>query len=153
MRLERFDAARASFARALGLARKLDARAVVQNIRNGLAELDFRRGQYDRALRAFAELTREAAAAGWDMEALFARLYVAECLGRLGHEEDMVEEIVAVRIERRANRFAPSPAMEELFECLDLGMLDADLVAHVRSYLQDEANGVQRAYRPLRLAS
>ena len=38
LRLRRFDEARASFARALNLARKLDARAVIQNVRNGLAE-------------------------------------------------------------------------------------------------------------------
>jgi tetratricopeptide (TPR) repeat protein len=153
LRLGRFDMARAYFARALGLARKLEARAVVQNIRNGLAELDFRRGHYDRALRAFGDLATEAATAGWEMEELFAQLYVAECLGRLGRQQEMVEEIVAVRIGRRANPFAPSPAMEELFDCLDLGMLDADLVAHVRGYLQDEANGSPKAYQPLRLAS
>jgi hypothetical protein len=43
--------------------------------------------------------------------------------------------------------------MEELFSCLDQGALNADLVAHVRAYLQEEANGTQREYRPLRIAS
>jgi len=50
------------------------------------------------------------------------------------------------------NRFSPSPALGELFVCLDRGMLDADVIAHVREYLQDEENGVKRVYRPLRRA-
>ena len=53
--------------------------------------------------------------------------------------------------ERQTNRFTSSPALGELFVCLDQGSIDADLVAHVREYLQDEENGVKRAYRPLRL--
>jgi tetratricopeptide (TPR) repeat protein len=153
LRLGRFDEARASFARAMNLARKLGARAVLQNVRNGLAELDFKRGSFDRALRSFSELAREARQLNWKMEQLFAELFVAECLGRLGREEEMAEAIVALRRDRKTNPFAPSPAMEELFACLDCGMLDADVVAHVRDFLQDEANGVQREYRPLRLAS
>lgn len=153
MRLRRFDEARISFARALTLARKLNAQAVIQNVRNGLAELELLRGQYDRALRAFSDLSRVARAANWKMEQLFADLYVAECLGRLGREVELAEAITALRVERKANPFAPSPAMEELFDCLDRGILDADLVAHVRAYLQDEANGVQKTYQPLRLAS
>ena len=153
MRSHRFDEARASFARALNLARKLELHSFIHSIRNGLAELDFRRGNFGRALQAFQELGREAVARSWHMEELFANLYIAECLGRLNRDEEMAETIVAVRANRRANPFAPSPAMEELFSCLDQGILDADLVAHVRSYLQDEANGVQRSYRNLRLAS
>jgi len=41
--------------------------------------------------------------------------------------------------------------MEELFGCLDQGALNADLVAHVRACLQDDANGSQREYRAFRL--
>ncbi len=153
MRSGRFEEARASFARALGLARKLEVHSFHHSIRNGLAELDFRRGNYGRALSAFQELQREAALRNWEMEELFAGLYIAECHGRLDRDEEMVETILAIRVNRKKNPFAPSPAIDELFSCLDQGMLDADLVAHVRTYLEDEANGVQREYRPLRLAS
>jgi tetratricopeptide (TPR) repeat protein len=152
-RVERFDEARASYARALTLARKLESRAHAQTIRTGLAELDFRQGRYARAMASYTKLVREARSAGWDVDALFSTLYLAECLGRLGREEEMAETVISVREERRRGPFGPSPAMEELFACLDQGMLDADLVAHVRCYLQDEANGIQRAYSPLRLAS
>jgi len=63
----------------------------------------------------------------------------------------MAEEIEALRSERQRYQFAPSPALGELFMSLDQGTIDADLIAHVREYLQDEENGVRRAYQPLRL--
>ncbi|MGE5344520.1 MAG: hypothetical protein ACM3JH_01075 [Acidithiobacillales bacterium] len=151
LRMKRFNETRIAYTRALSLARKLDARATIQNIRNGLAELEFQRGRYDRALRAFSDLANVARAADWKMEQLFAELYVAECLGRLGREQEMAETIVVVRAERKANPFAPSPAMEELFDCLDRGMLDADMIAHVRAYLEDEAKGISRPYVRLKI--
>jgi tetratricopeptide (TPR) repeat protein len=128
-RLERFDEARAGFARALNLARKHGFTSIVFFVRNGLAELDFRRERYQQALRAFAEIAREAATTGSPMEVLFARLHVAECLGHLGDLNAMAAEV----------------------DGIDQGTIDADLVAHVREYLQDEENGVKRAYTPLRL--
>ena len=150
-RLGRLDEARATFARALNLARRHGYKSSVFFVRTGLADLDFRRGQYARALRAFIDLSREAGEIGAPMQVLFARLYVAECHARLGSYGPMATEVEGLRRERQANRFSPSPALGELFVCLDQGTIDADLIAHVREYLQDEENGVKRAYRPLRL--
>jgi tetratricopeptide (TPR) repeat protein len=150
-RLERFDEARAGFARALNLARKHGFTSIVFFVRNGLAELDFRRARYQQALRAFSEIAREAAATGSPMEVLFARLHVAECLGHLGDLNAMAAEVDGIRRDRRDSRFSPSPALGELFVCLDQGTIDADLIAYVREYIQDEENGVKRVYRPLRL--
>jgi tetratricopeptide (TPR) repeat protein len=150
-RLGRFDEARATFARALNLARRHGYKSSVFFVRTGLADLDFRRGQYARALRTFIDLSREAGEIGAPMQVLFARLYVAECHARLGSYGPMATEVEALRRERQANPFSPSPALGELFVCLDQGTIDADLIAHVREYLQDEQNGVKRAYRPLRL--
>jgi tetratricopeptide (TPR) repeat protein len=152
-RLGRHDEARGSYARALTIARRLGSRSHIQTIRTGLAEIDFRRERYDRALHAYRDLAREAVKEEWANDFLFLTLYVGECLGRLGREEEMIETIIDLRTSRKTNPFAPSPAMDELFGCLDQGMLDADLLAHVRTFLQDEANGIQRQYRPLRLAS
>ena len=149
--LGRFDEARASYARSLNLARRHGYRAHLHIVRTGLAELDFLRGQFGRALRAFSALAREASTAGYEIERLFARLYVAECLGRLGRDGEMAAEIASLREERRATRFSPSPATEELFACLDQGILDADLVGHVRRHLEEQENGIQRPYRRLRL--
>ncbi|HQR44573.1 MAG TPA: tetratricopeptide repeat protein [Thermoanaerobaculia bacterium] len=152
LRLRRLDEARTTYAKALSVARKLQMKGLLVNIRSGLAQIDIQRQEYGRALRAFQELARDERAAGWTEQAFISELYVAECLGRLGREEEMGEAILALRAERKVNPFGPSPAMEELFSCLDQGALDADLVAHVRTYLVDETNGVQREYRPLRLA-
>ncbi len=96
-RLERYDEARATYARALNMALKRDMKAFVQIIRNGLAEMDFRRGRYERALSAFSDLWKEAVRAGFDNEAVFAHLYVAECLGRLGRDAEMAESILTLR--------------------------------------------------------
>jgi tetratricopeptide (TPR) repeat protein len=152
MRLGRYDDARATFAKALNLARRNGQSSHLFFIRTGLAELDFRRGGYRRALRAFTEIVREASPLASKAELLFSRLYAAECQARIGSYDSMTIEIEAVRKERQEHPFAPSPALGELFMSLDQGTIDADLIAHVREYLQDEENGVKRAYRPLRLA-
>ena len=150
-RLSRFDEARATYARAMNLALRNGSAAQLRYIRTGLAELDFLRGQYSRALRAFREIVAESAANGSPTDVLFARLYVAECLGRTGQLNAMASEVEALRHDRKQTVFSPSPALGELFVCLDQATLDADLVAHVREYLQDEENGIERTYQPLRL--
>jgi tetratricopeptide (TPR) repeat protein len=151
MRLGRFDEARATFAKALNFGRRHNHASHLFFIRTGLAELDFRRGEYRRALRAFTEIVREASPLASKAELLFSRLYAAECQARIGSYGPMAIEIEALRRERQEHPFAPSPALGELFMSVDQGTIDADLIAHVREYLQDEENGVKRAYRPLRL--
>lgn len=151
MRVERFDDARATFAKALNLARRHGLASHAYFVRSGLGELDFRRGEYRRALRTFGEIVREASPLASRAEIMFSRLYAAECQARLGSYGPMAIEIEALRRERQEHPFAPSPALGELFMTLDQGTIDADLIAHVREYLQDEENGVKRSYRPLRL--
>ncbi|HVO51058.1 MAG TPA: tetratricopeptide repeat protein [Thermoanaerobaculia bacterium] len=150
-KLGRFDEARATYARALNLALRHGLESVLRFVRSGLAELDFRRGLFPRALRAFREIARESSVNGSATDVLFARLYVAECLGRTGQFDAMAAEVDSLRYDRKQTVFSPSPALGELFVCLDQGTIDADLVAHVRTYMQDEENGVERAYQPLRL--
>jgi tetratricopeptide (TPR) repeat protein len=152
MRLGRFDEARATFAKALNLARRHSQSSHVFFIRTGLAELEFRRGEYHRALRAFTGIVREGSPLASKAEILFSRLYAAECHARLGSFGPMAMEIEALRRGGQANPFAPSPALGELFNSLDKGTIDADLIAHVREYLQDEENGVKRPYRSARRA-
>jgi tetratricopeptide (TPR) repeat protein len=147
----RFDEARATYAKALTLALRNDFSSHLRYIRSGLAELDFLRGQYPRALRNFREIAAESAANGSPADVLFARLYVAECLGRTGQFDAMAAEVDSLRHDRKKTVFSPSPALGELFVCLDQGTIDADLVAHVREYLQDEENGIERKYQPLRM--
>ena len=149
MRLERFDEARAALAKSLNLCLRFGFRSHLLFVRNGLAELDVHCGQYKRALHAFGQILKEVTS---PIDVSFARLYLAECHARLGSRGPMAAEIEALHHERQANRFAPSPALGELFVCLDQGMLDADLIAHVRAYLRDEVNGVKRPYRSVRRA-
>jgi tetratricopeptide (TPR) repeat protein len=151
MRLGRFDEARATFAKALNLARRNGQASHVFFIRTGLAELDFYRGKYQRAHQAFLEIMRESNPLASERLLLLAQLFAAECLARLGNFGSMCRDVESLRKNRKESPFGPSPALGELFMCLDQGMLDADLIAHVREYLQDEENGVKRAYRPLRL--
>jgi tetratricopeptide (TPR) repeat protein len=151
MRLGRFDEARATFAKALNFGRRHNHASHLFFIRTGLAELDFRRGEYRRALHAFTKIVREASPLASKAEILFSRLYAAECQARIGSYGPMAAEIETLRRERRKHAFAPSHALGELFMSLDQGTIDADLIAHVREYLQEEENGVKRAYRPLRL--
>jgi tetratricopeptide (TPR) repeat protein len=149
MRLERFDEARAALAKSMNLCLRFGFRSHLLFVRNGLAELDVHRGQFKRALRAFGEIVEEVTSPS---DVSFARLYIAECHARLGSLSLMASEIELLRRERQENPFAPSPAFGELFVCLDQGMLDADLIAHVREYLQDEESGVKRPYRSARRA-
>jgi len=153
MRLGRFDEARATFAKALGFGRRHKHASHLFFIRTGLAELDFRRGEYQRALRAFAEIVKESSPVAPQSVMMLSRLYVAECDARLGNLGAMETEIEALRRERQASPFAPSPAIDELFMCLDQGELDADLIAHVREYLQDQENDVKKPYRSARRAA
>jgi tetratricopeptide (TPR) repeat protein len=151
-KLGRYDEARATYARALKLGLRHGLESVLRFVRSGLAELDFLRGRYARALRAFREIAAESAANGSPTDVLFARLYVAECLGRMNRFDEMASEVEALRKARRKTPFGPSPALDDLFSCLDKGTIDADLVARVRDYLQDVERGVERTYRASRRA-
>ena len=121
-------------------------------VRTSLAELELFQGHHAKALRGFEGVAAESALNGSSIDVLFARLYVAECLGRMERFDDMAREVEALRKARRKTPFGPSPALEELFSCLNQGTLDADLVGHVREYLQDAERGVKRTYRTLRRA-
>ena len=91
----------------------------------------------------------EADASGYVEDSLCARLYVAECLGRLGHEEQMAEAVEELRRRDGASPWGEAEALGELFACFDRGDLDAGLIEHVRTYV--EQGPARGAYRPLRL--
>ncbi|HQR44570.1 MAG TPA: hypothetical protein PK598_00980, partial [Thermoanaerobaculia bacterium] len=150
-RLGRFDEARVSFSRALLVARRMNLRAQMSITRTGLAVSDLVRREFSRALKAFRQVADEARRERWMQQAFFADLYTAECLGQLGRDEEMASVIRNLREERREH-FVVSPlALAELFACLDQGELNANLIAHVRAYLEDEANGIRREYRRFRV--
>ena len=151
MRLGRFDEARAAFAKALNLCRRYSCRRISSSSVPVSPSWTFAAVSTGAPFGRSPDRPRGSPLAS-KSEIAFSRLYVAECHARLGSYGPMATEIEALREERQENPFAPSPALGELFMSLDQGVINADLIAHVREYLQDEENGVKRAYRPLRRA-
>jgi tetratricopeptide (TPR) repeat protein len=148
--LGRLAEARAAYARALSVALKNRLEYSLHVIRNGLAEIDFRRGDLNRALTSFRRLAARALQAGYREDYAFAQLYVAECLGRLGRITEMASIVKSLQRERGHSPFDGSPAFEDLFSCLDQGELDADLIAYVREYLEEASEGRRIPYTPFR---
>lgn len=143
--------AKAAFARALVHARRKHLTTTVHRVRNGLAELAFLQGDYAASASAFSKLAAQAEARGWNEDRLFAELYVAESLARLGRFGEMQALVLAIR-RRERGPFGVSPAFEELFTCLDRGDLDSGVIAHVREFLEAQASGSSKPYQPLRQA-
>lgn len=149
VRLSRFSEAKARYARALLLVRRHSLTHMLYPIRHGLATVELRKGNHERALSLFAALARDAKAAGLEERYLTAELHVAECLGRVGREGEMRERIDALR--SLAGPPAASDSLLDLFSQLDAGELTAGHVAHVAAYVEEVARGAVAPYRPLRL--
>jgi tetratricopeptide (TPR) repeat protein len=148
--LERFDEARGAYAEALAPSLKHGLRHLTFGVRMGLSELSFHRGDFARALQTFRRLVDEADASGYVEDALCTRLYVAECLGRMGRESELAGVVDDIRHKHRLSPFAQVEALEELFLCFDRGDLDAGLIAHVREYVK--WGPARRNYTSLRQA-
>ncbi len=136
VQLNRLDQARIAYARALKLTVPLRLYELTQSIRNGLAETEFRRGRFERALTQYSKLAEDARRAGLPGQYLRAILYVAECLGELSRRKDMERIIDRLRGDELVSRFGRSPAFEELFAVLSKGELEAGLIAHVRGFFE-----------------
>lgn len=143
-RLGRTGEAHRHYARALSMTLRHGASHQTHMIRVGLAEIEFRRGEWAPALVSWRKLAAAAAASGWEEDVLLAHLYEAECLGRLGRDDEMRTAIAALR---RGPGGAPGETpLEDLFACLDSGDLEAGSVAHVREFLERPAGA---AYVPI----
>lgn len=134
--LQRHDDARATYAQALAISQKHGFTVLTFAIRLGLAEIDFLRERYERALESYGKLAPEAEKLGLGEQALFASLYEAECQARLGKTAALAASLSRLRETVRPNAFQ-EPALAELFRCLDAGDLDAGLIEHVREALSD----------------
>jgi tetratricopeptide (TPR) repeat protein len=145
--LGRFDEARACYAEGLTLSLKHNFTYLTFGVRMGLAILAFHKADFRRALPVFQRLVDEADASGYTEDSLYTRLWVAECLGRLGQDRELAEAIESLRRKHSLSPFDGAEALEELFTCFDRGELDAGLIQHVREYVEQ---GLARgAYRPL----
>ena len=149
VRLGRLSEAKTRYARALLLVRRHSLSHMLYPIRHGLATVELRKGNHERALSLFEALAHDARAAGLNERYLTAELHVAECLGRVGREGEMRERIDALRT--LAGPSAASGSLLDLFSQLDAGELTAGHVAHVAAYVEEVARGAVATYRPLRL--
>jgi tetratricopeptide (TPR) repeat protein len=153
MLLDRLDAAKATYAKALSFARRLDLKPTLFQVRYGLAQIEMKKGQVFRAFTSFARIAEDARAAGFEQRVLTAELRGAECLGRLGKREEMLTRVRALRREIPGVAVAFDPPIRELFAQADEADLSSELVAHVVEYLEARDRGVQKGYRPFKLVA
>lgn len=151
--LRQLDRAKATYAKALGFARRLEMTTVLFSIRYGLATIDLLKGQTFKAFHAFEKIATDARAANLAQRLLSAELRVAECLGRLGKREEMLTRVRALRREIPDVSVEFEAPLRELFTQADEADLSSELVAHVVEYLEARDGGVQKGYKPFRLVA
>jgi tetratricopeptide (TPR) repeat protein len=145
-----FERSRAVFAQALAGARRHDLGNLVFAMRLGLAELDLLRGETARALAAFDALTAEADERQLEEDRVLARLYAAECLGRLSRTDEMVARLKELRSLVTVTTLAGVPAWSELASRLDRGDVRDGLLDRVQACLGAVSGGFQVSARPER---
>ncbi len=153
MLLGRLDAAKATYAKALGFARRLNLRTALFSIRYGFAQIELKKGQILKALNSFARLSEDARADGLEQFVLSAQLREAECFRRLGKHETMLTRVRDLRREIPNVTVEFDPALRELFAQADEADLSSEPVAHVVTYLEARDRGVQVGYRPFKLVA
>jgi tetratricopeptide (TPR) repeat protein len=148
----RFEAAQQGFAQALRVARRHRLDALVFGVRQGLADLEFLRGDYDRALAGFGMVAAEADRLGLEEDKVVTRLGAAECLGRLGRTDEMMSALREIGRLVAVTDLAGNPAWTELAARLDPGDVDLGLVSEVREHLAAARDGFVLPFRAARRA-
>ena len=151
VRLFRLDAAKATYAKALMMARRLDMRVNVLAIRYGLASIDLQKGNLSRALTAFERLSADAE--GIAQRILSADLRIAECLGRMGRNAEMQERVERLKTSADAAAVESDPGLRELFASVEDRSVSYELLAHVARFAEARDQGVRAAYKPFRLVA
>ncbi|MEO8586439.1 MAG: hypothetical protein ABI584_09790 [Acidobacteriota bacterium] len=151
VRLSRLDAAKATYAKALMMARRLDMRVSLLTIRYGLASIDLLKGNLSRALHAFEKLSADAE--GIAQRILSADLRIAECLGRMGRNLEMVERVERLRASADAASVESDVALRDLFDSVEDRTINHDFLAHVARFVEARDRGARAAYRPFKLVA
>ena len=149
VRLSRLDAAKATYAKALMMARRLDMSVTILSIRYGFASIDLQKGNLSRALGAFERLSVDAE--GIAQRILSADLRIAECLGRMGRDAEMAERVERLRRSADASSVESDPALRELFASVEDRAVSYELLAHVAMFAEARDRGVRAAYKPFKL--
>lgn len=145
-----FERSRAVFAQALADARRHNLANLVFIVRLGLAELDLVRGETGRALAAFDTLAAEADKRRLEEDRVLARLYAAECLGRMSRIDEMVARLRELRTFVTVASLAGVPAWDELAARLDRGDIEDGLLDRVQACLGALSGGFHVSARPER---
>jgi tetratricopeptide (TPR) repeat protein len=151
--LRQLDRSRATYAKALGFARRLEMTTVLFSIRYGLATIDLLKGQTFKAFHAFEKIAVDAHVANLPQRELSAALRVAECLGRLGQCDEMLTRVRALRREIPQVSVEFEAPLGDLFAQAEEADLSSELIAHVVEYLEARDRGVHRGYRPFKLVA
>jgi tetratricopeptide (TPR) repeat protein len=149
--LSRFDAAKSTYAKALMIARRLDMKVSLLIVRYGLASIELLKGNTVRALAAFERLSADAH--GIAQHVLSADLRIAECIGRMGNEAEMVARIEKLRAQEGSRSLEIDPALRELFASVDDRSISYELLAHVARFAEARDQGVRAAYKPFHLVA
>ena len=149
VRLSRLDAAKATYAKALSMARRLNMTVSILMIRTGLALIDLASGKVARALMLFERIGQEARSLDLSVDVLCAELRIAECLGRMGREQDMLDRVERWSASPEAESLRHDQALRELFESVKNRNVNRILVKRARSRRRLES----ALWRPARTAS
>jgi tetratricopeptide (TPR) repeat protein len=146
-RLSRFEAAQQGFAQALQVARRHRLDALVFSVRQNLAALELLRGNLEKALASYRAVSREADRLGLEEDQVVTRLGAAECLGKLGRADEMMDALREVGRLVAVTDLAGSPAWGELAARLDPGDVDVGLVSEVRAHVEAVRDGFVLPFR------
>lgn len=145
-----FGRSRAVYARALADARHHKLGNLVFAVRLGLAELDLLRDETARALAAFDALAVEADERRLEEDQVLARLYAAECLGRMSRIDEMVARLKNLRSFVTVATLAGVPAWNELTARLNRSDVQDGLLDGVQACLGVLSGGFHVFARPER---
>jgi tetratricopeptide (TPR) repeat protein len=151
VRLSRLDAAKATYARALSMARRLNMTVYILMIRTGLASIDLASGKLARALMLFERLADEARSLDLSVDAVCAQLRAAECLGRMGREQEMLDRVESLSASPEADSLKHDQALRELFESVEDRTVNHEFLAHVARFVEARDRGARAAYKPFKL--
>ncbi len=145
--LGRFAAAQQGYAQALQVARRHRLDALVFRVRQNLAELELLQGNFEKARAAYRTVAAEADRLGLEEDKVVTRLGAAECLGRLGRTDEMMEALREIGRLVAVTDLAGNPAWTELAMRLDPGDVDVGLVSEVREHLEATLDGFDLPFR------
>jgi tetratricopeptide (TPR) repeat protein len=151
VRLSRLDAAKATYAKALSMARRLNMAVSILMIRTGLASIDLASGKLARAMMLFERIGEEARSLGLATDVLCAELRVAECLGRMGRRQDMLDRIERLSGRPDAESLRHDLPLRELFESVENRTVNHEFVAHVARFVEARDRGARASYKPFKL--